>query len=139
MSEFGLGLRFHVKIDGKDFGNWEKCDGLSVEYDMHEHQEGGMNLFVHRIPGRVKYQNIRLTRPLDSSSADVTAWVASVGVRLLPGTAEIAVFDGGGQEVANWMVVGVFPVRWTGPTLDIYGNQHATETLEIAHQGFLGL
>jgi phage tail-like protein len=139
MSEYAIGLRFHVRIDGQDFGNWEKCDGLSVEYDMHEHNEGGQNVFVHRLPGRVKYQNIKLTRPIDESSPEVTAWVASVAIRLVPGTAEIAVHDGGGQEVASWFLMGVFPVRWSGPNLDIYGNQHATETLELAHQGFLGL
>jgi phage tail-like protein len=139
MSEYALGLRFHVRIDGQDFGNWEKCEGLSVEYDMHEHSEGGQNTFVHRIPGRVKYQNIKLTRALDGSSPDVTAWMASVALRLVPGTAEISVRDGTGDEVASWSFIGIYPVRWSGPNLDIYGNQHATETLELAHQGFLGL
>src|ERR1051326_3461772 len=113
MSEFALGLRFHVRIDGRDFGNWEKCDGLSVEYDMHDHHEGGQNMFVHRLPGRVKYQNIRLTRPIDASSSEITAWMASVALRLIPGTAEIAVLDGSGSQVASWFVAGVFPVRWS--------------------------
>ena len=43
MSETGLGLRFKVKIDGFDFGNWEKCDGLTVEYEVKEYSEGGEN------------------------------------------------------------------------------------------------
>lgn len=138
MAETGLGLRFKVSIDGQDFGNWEKCDGLQVEYDIHELSEGGENTYVHRLPGRVKYQNIKLTRPIDEHSARVTAWVASVGIRLIPGTAHISVLDPTGTDVANWYLIGVFPVRWSGPTLDIYGNQHATETLELAHTGFLG-
>ena len=138
MADSGLGLRFRVEIDGQDFGNWEKCDGLSVEYDIHEHSEGGENTFVHRLPGRVKYQNVKLTRPIDEHSARVTAWVASVAVRLVPGTARISVLDAGGSSVADWQLVGVFPIRWSGPSLDIYGNQHATESLELAHTGFLG-
>ena len=52
MSEAGLGLRFQVKIDGRDFGNWQKCDGLAVEYDVFEYKEGGENGYVHRLPGR---------------------------------------------------------------------------------------
>jgi phage tail-like protein len=138
MSEMGLGLRFKVKIDGQDFGNWEKCDGLTVEYDVKEYSEGGENGFVHRLPGRVKYQNVKLTRPIDEHSARVTAWMASVQIRMAPGTAHISVLDTTGTDVADWYLVGVYPVRWSGPTLDIYGNQHATETLEIAHNGFLG-
>jgi hypothetical protein len=31
------------------------------------------------------------------------------------------------------------PVKWTGPSLDIYGNQLATETLEVAYEQILGL
>jgi hypothetical protein len=35
-------LRFRVKIDGDgDLGNWSKCDGLSVEFDVFEYKEGG--------------------------------------------------------------------------------------------------
>ena len=63
-----LGLRFTVSIDGiGSLGNWAKCEGLTVEYDVMEYQEGGQNACVHRIPGRAKYQNIRLTRPVDST------------------------------------------------------------------------
>jgi D-ribose pyranose/furanose isomerase RbsD len=40
-------------------------------------------------------------------------------------TAEITVLD------------GVFPVRWTAPQLDVSASQGATETLELAHNGFL--
>ena len=43
-----------------------------------------------------------------------------------------------GSSVAEWVLMGVFPVRWTGPSLDVNGNQMAIETLELAHNGFLG-
>ena len=38
MSEEGLGLRFKVRIDGKDMGNWQKVDGLALEYDIKEYE-----------------------------------------------------------------------------------------------------
>ena len=137
MSEPGLGLRFKVKIDGKDFGNWQKCDGLAMEYDIVEYKEGGENAYVHRLPGRVNYPNIKLTRPVDSGSSSVSAWVGSLQIRMVPSTVEIAVLDPSGEEVASWTLAGAYPVRWTGPQLDVSGNQWATETLEIAHNGFL--
>ncbi len=137
MSESGLGLRFQVKIDGRSFGHWQKCDGLAVEYDIHEYKEGGENSFVHRLPGRVNYPNIRLTRPVDSDSSSVSAWVASLQVRMVPSTCEISVLDPSGESVAQWTLAGVYPIRWTGPTLDVSSNQWATETLELSHNGFL--
>ena len=137
MSEAGLGLRFSVKIDGQDFGNWQKCDGLSIEYDIHEYKEGGENGYVHRLPGRVNYPTIKLTRPVDTGSASVSAWVASLQVRMVPSTCQITVFDPAGDSVASWVLAGVYPVRWTGPQLDVNSSQWATEMLEIAHTGFL--
>jgi phage tail-like protein len=139
MAEPGLGLLFQVRIDGKSMGNWQKCDGLSLEYDLYEYKEGGENAYVHRLPGRVNYPNVRLTRPIDSDSTTVNAWLMSLQVRMVPSTAEISVLDPSGESVAKWVLAGVYPVKWTGPSLDVNSNQWATETLELSHTGFLGL
>ena len=139
MAEPALGLRFTVTIDGhSSLGNWTKCEGLTVEYEVHEYSEGGLNGFVHRLPGRAKYQNIKLTRPVDPTSAAVAGWVASVQAIGSRVTAQIAVLDAEGSPVTFWNLLDVFPVRWTGPNLDIDTAQVATETLELAHNGFLG-
>ena len=37
--------------------------------------------------------------------------------------------------VAQWDLLGVVPVRWTGPTLNLDSPKVATETIEIAHHG----
>jgi phage tail-like protein len=138
MAEPALGLRFKVTIDGfGSLGNWTKCEGLTVEYDVHEYREGGENGFVHRLPGRAKYQNIKLTRPVDPSSSQVAGWVVSVQARLVRQTAHIAVLDATGATVAQWDVADAFPVRWTGPSLDVGASQVASEMLEVAHNGFL--
>ena len=66
MPEHGLTLRFMVTIDHQvALGNWTKCEGLTVEWEVQEYREGGLNDYVHRLPGRRKYQNIKLTRPVD--------------------------------------------------------------------------
>jgi phage tail-like protein len=139
MADPALGMRFTVTIDGhSSLGNWSKCEGLTVEYDVHEYNEGGLNGFVHRLPGRAKYQNIKLTRPIDGTSAAVAGWVASVQAVGQRVTAQIAVLDPEGSPVSFWNLLDVFPVRWTGPNLDIDSAQVATETLELVHNGFLG-
>jgi phage tail-like protein len=51
-------------------------------------------------------------------------------------TAEISALDPEGHPLATWNLEGVYPVRWTGPSLDISNNQVASETLELAHNGF---
>ncbi len=136
--EQGLVLRFQVEIDGHGtLGIWTKCEGLQVEYDVHEYREGGQNNFVHRIPGRAKYQNVKLTRPVDKNSAKVAEWLASLQRSVKRHTAKISLLDSDGDNVATWSLGGCFPMRWTLPTLDVAGNQVAVETLELVHNGFL--
>jgi phage tail-like protein len=136
MSEPGLAPRFTVGIDGRDLGCWTKCEGLAVEYDMFEYQEGGWNDYVHRLPGRRKYPNVKLTRPLDGQTKSVIDWISGLVKKVQRESAEICVLDGNGDVVCRWHLEGVCPIKWTGPTLDAAGNQIANETLELAHNGF---
>jgi len=137
MGELGLGLNFVVQIDGHDLGAWTKCEGLGVTYDVFEYKEGGNNAFVHRLPGRAKYDAVKLTRVVSASTAQVMTWLASVQASPKYATAKISVRDAGGEEVASWNLTGVYPSKWTGPSLDAAGKSIATESLELVHNGFL--
>ena len=137
MAGYGLTLRFEVTIDHKvDLGNWTKCEGLTVEWELQEYREGGLNDYVHRLPGRRKFQNIKLTRPIDADSRKVAQWISEVEGPAAGHTAQIAVLDAAGEAVVVWDVIDVWPTRWTGPTMDVNGKDIAFETLELAHNGF---
>jgi phage tail-like protein len=133
---FGVTLRFVVEIGGLSLGDWTKCDGLTVEYEVEEYKEGGQNGFVHRLPGRAKYQNIKLSRPLDSRSREVLTCLARVQQKLERQTGSIELRDAANKQVIKWKLDGVYPVKWTGPSLDLGANNAAIEALELAHQGF---
>lgn len=133
----GLNLRFSVTVDHHtSLGNWSKCEGLSVEWELQEYREGGLNDYVHRIPGRRKFQNLRLTRPLDRGSAEVAKWISALEGPAAGHTAQIKILDAQGETVASWSVADVFPSKWSGPTLDVNGKETAMETLELTHNGF---
>src|ERR1700752_326847 len=111
----GQALRFRVRIDGEqDPGDWSKCDGLSMEYEVKEYQEGGEKSYVHKIPGRLKDQNIKLTRVLNKESAKVAVWLSSLQATVKRQTAEIAALDSTGGTIARWNLNGVYPAKWTG-------------------------
>ena len=133
---FGVSLRFVVDIHGLSLGDWTKCEGLTVEYEVEEYKEGGQNDFVHRLPGRVKYQNIKLSRPLTKRSKEVLRCLARIQQELKRQTGSIELRDAADQKVIRWNLDGVFPVKWTGPTMDVSANNAAIESLELAHQGF---
>jgi hypothetical protein len=57
-----IGLRFEVKIDGDNIGSFTSCEGLGASIDMQEYHEGGENGFSYKIPGRLTFTPIVLTR-----------------------------------------------------------------------------
>lgn len=131
-----LDIRFDVVIDGLAIGSFTGCEGLTAEYEVFEHAEGGQNEFVHRMPGRLKYQNITLTRPVDEDSGTLAGWFTSLARAVERKTASITVFDGNRRPISTWNLQGVWPVKYTGPSLSVDGGAVATETLELAHHGF---
>ena len=132
-----VSVAFKVKIDGQDLGMFNSCEGLGVEVVLEQREEGGNNRFVWQLPTRMKYTNIKLSRPLTKDTAKVTKWLASVANAQSKQTGHIDAMTVDGTVVASWALEQVVPVRWTGPSLNVETPKVATETIEIAHHGFL--
>lgn len=130
--EPALALRFTVRVDGLEVGTFSACEGLSAEYEVEEVKEGGNNDYIHRFPGRAKYQNLKLTRAVDADSARIAAWFTACQ----GGTAKVEAKDGRDKVVASWSLRDTWPVKYTGPQLNATTNGVATEILELAHHGF---
>lgn len=128
---------FSVRIDGHDLGVFTQCDGLGCEVVVEQREEGGQNAFVHVLPGRIKYSNVKLTRPINADTAKVARWFAGMATEVRRSGAEIVAMTQDGKPVARWSLQGVIPVKWTGPQLNVEGPKVATETIELAHHGFL--
>lgn len=140
MSDPATSLRFDVRIDGVELGSFTSLDGLTAEYEVRTYQEGGENGFVHQLPGRLKFGNIKLTRPVDLQSKGLGTWFGMLakGVGTRRHTATVIAFNGNSDAVAEWTFVGVWPVRYAGPSLSADASKVATETFEFAHSGLLG-
>jgi phage tail-like protein len=137
-SDPAITVCFSVKIDAHDLGAFTQCDGLGCEVVIEQREEGGNNLFVHQLPGRIKYTNVKLTRPVNGDTAKVAQWFASMANGVTRTGAEIIAMNSEGKPVAQWSLRDVIPVKWTGPQLSVDSPKVATESLEIAHHGFLG-
>jgi phage tail-like protein len=136
-SEPALSVFFAVKIDDEDLGTFNSCEGLGCEVVIEQREEGGNNGFVWQLPSRLKYTNIKLTRPLGADTVKIANWFAGMTGGVQRRTATILVKSADGQTVATWSLHGVVPVRWTGPSLSHDSPKAAIETIEIAHHGFL--
>jgi phage tail-like protein len=131
---------FRVAIDGHDLGTFSKCEGLAFTVKVEEVREGGNNGYVHKLPGRIEYQNVKLTRAVNADSKKLADWFGSLaeGPVKRTGGRIAAVSADGKEEIAVWSLTGVIPVSWTGPSFGADSLAVATETFELAHHGFLG-
>jgi phage tail-like protein len=128
---------FRVKIDGHDLGTFTGCDGMGCEVTMEQREEGGNNGYVHQLPGRIKYTPIKLTRAVNADTQKIATWFSSLSGGVTRGNAAITAMTVEGKEIWTWTLREVVPLRWKGPTLDVNSPKVATETLELAHHGFL--
>lgn len=137
-AEEAVAVCYVVKIDDESPWAFSSCDGIGCEIVMEQREEGGNNGFVWQLPTRIKYSNVKLSRPVSKESAKITTWIAGMASGLKRKTATIEARTLGGTVIARWSLVDVVPVRWTGPQLSADSPKVATETLELAHHGFLG-
>ncbi len=130
-----INVFYRVSIDGFiPLGVWTKVDGLAMEYQVTEYREGGVNAYTHKLIGPAKFSNLRLSRPVDMTSPLLMTWLASNQIAVKPQTMAVTAMTAAGDDITTWSLVGVVPVKWTGPSLDIMSNAVSTETLEVAYQ-----
>jgi phage tail-like protein len=135
---------FRVTVDKESgslsipLGNFSTCEGLSIEVETMKREEGGANDFVWEFPVRLKFSNVKLSRPIGPESTKIAAWFAGLaGSGWARTTARIAALTTEGKELVAWNLGGVLPVRWTGPSFSADTPKVATETIELSHQGFV--
>lgn len=125
-----------VTVDDHDLGDFVTCDGLGLEVVLEQREEGGNNDFVWQLPTRVKYTNIKLSRPVGAGTGAVVEWLAGLSQRVRRTNGCISAMTADLTVIAAFNLTGVIPVKWTGPSLTAESPKVALETLELAHHGF---
>lgn len=129
------GLRFWVEIDGLYEASFTEVSGLVSETEVEEYQEGGVNGYTHRLPGRVKYSSIILRRGF-SASSDLWDWYANASNGEYDRrNGAVVLQDAGGEEVCRWNFYECYPIKWKGPDLNANSGSTAIEEIELAHHG----
>src|SRR5437763_11271537 len=102
VSDTAVSVCFAVKIDTHDLGSFTSCEGLGCEVVLETREEGGNNAFVWQLPTRIKYPNIKLTRPLGPDTMKVAHWISDLGAGVKRTTATIQAMTADGKVVARW-------------------------------------
>ncbi|MGX7826179.1 phage tail protein [Actinokineospora sp. 24-640] len=148
----GMAMRFNVKIDGVNLGNWSSCKGLDLKCKIHKVYDMGNPAYQRILFADVDYPTVKLERAMEkASSAVLREWLTDkLSPWKQPGftpdllsslfggsTANITLLDSAWEEVASWRLRNVYPAGWYGPTLVAKDTAVAVERLELDHEGFL--
>jgi phage tail-like protein len=129
-----VGCHFQVEIEDALLGYFQECTGLQAEYETYSYAEGGQNMFVHQLRGRLKYQNLVLKRGITTSKAMLN-WLTQTKERSSRGGVTIKLLDRDLSVVQTWAFSCAVPIRYVGPNPTSEGTSFAIESIEIAHQG----
>ena len=134
---------FIVEVNAFTIGRFSEIDGLQMEIEVEEYNEGGSNDGPYHFPTRITWPNITLKRGLTNDNNLFDWFDAVAGQRFansgLSGNRDsvaITLISTTGKRLRTWTLIKAYPVRWTGPTLASTEDALPTEELELAHQGF---
>lgn len=135
--------KFFFTVGDLNIGAFTEVSGLSVQIDVEELAEGGQNHYTHKLLGRMKWPNVVFKRGLTDSNALFTWLLEFSGDglsgnsnKITPQTGDITVCNAKGEPFRTWSLIGVKPVKWTGPRLAASSRDLAIEELEVCHSGF---
>jgi phage tail-like protein len=131
-----LACTFLVEIDGLAVAGFSDVTGLHAELEFQDYREGGVNEFIHRLPGPVRYPgNLTLRRGVTDVPDLWDWWRDTAAGRIRRRNASVLLLGRDRGLVRRWDVVGAYPVRWSGPELRAGTAAVAVEALELAHRG----
>lgn len=113
---------------------FQKVSGLATEVQTTEVQEGGQNLYAHRLPQRIRYGNLVLERGMVLGSPLAVEFGAVMALfQFAPSNVLVTLFDASMAPVAGWLFVKAFPVKWSTSDLDAREGNLVIDTLELAY------
>lgn len=131
-----LTFNFQIEVEKLVVGGFTEVSGLQIEIALQNYREGGLNEYIHRLPGPASYpSNLVLKHGLTDGEV-LWNWYQNV----IKGNIErkngsILLLSRENEEKWRWNFVEAYPVKWIGPELRAGTAEVAVETLELVHHG----
>ncbi len=123
-------FRFVVEIDGKAQAAFTECSLPSAEREIEEVKEGGLNSFVHQLPGMAKAVKVTLKNGIGKT--ELMDWyLKTLSGEFARKTVTISLKNSMKDAVMVWRLDEALPIKWAGPQLKSDENSIAIQTLEF--------
>lgn len=124
-------FRFVVDIGGETQAAFTECSLPSIEWEVEEVKEGGLNTYTHQLPGRRKAGKISLKNGV-GKSALLDWYIQTMSEKFTRKAVTIKLLDVTYQTVMTWNLEEAYPVKWGGPQLKADTSAVAIQTLDLA-------
>jgi phage tail-like protein len=133
-----LSFNFSVEISGLIVAAFSDVTGLQAEVEVNEYREGGVNGYIHKRAGPVRYPANLVLKKGITDSTELWSWYCQV----LQGTIQrksldVVLMDSAGTEQRRWTFQNAYPVKWAGPDFKAASSEVAIESMELAHEGLI--
>lgn len=125
-------FRFVVKISDEAVAAFTECTLPVIEWEMQEVKEGGLNTYVHMLPGRRKRATMTLKNGVGLAAKLIDWYLAGMSEKFEYKNVTVEFLSTPGKKTMAWEISNCMPVKWTGPQLKSSDNTIAIQTLELA-------
>jgi phage tail-like protein len=138
-----IGAQVAVSVSDQDVlekpmdARFQKVSGFRVSMQPQEVEEGGLNIYSHRLPTRYSYSNLILERGIVMGSLlNLQFQDAMANYRFNPSTVLVNLLNENDHPVVSWLFMNAYPVSWSSSDLNADENKVVIETLELAYSRF---
>jgi len=125
-------FRFVVAIDNVPIGAFTECTLPVLEWEVEEVKEGGLNTYIHQLPGRRKSAKLTLKNGVGVTRYLILWFTQNLQESFKRRRVTITLLN---PLLVPMMVLNIeqaYPVKWTGPQLKTDDNTIAIQTIELA-------
>lgn len=116
---------------------FQRVSGLTASIETTTLNEGGLNLYSHRLPKRVSYENLVLERGFLVRSPLKGVFTDALGLfKFKPCNVMVSLLDEERKPLLSWLFIKAFPVRWSTADLSANDDKVLIDTLELAYTRF---
>ena len=124
-------FRFVVSIDGTAMAAFSECKLPDLELNVEEVKEGGLNTYVHLLPGQRKPGRITLKNGVGVTK-DLNEWYTqAMSEQFTRKRVSISLLNSKLEAIMTLDFQNAIPVKWSGPTLKSDEATIAVQTLEL--------
>ncbi len=130
-------FRFVVTVKGIPLGAFTECSLPTIEVDVQDVQEGGLNTYTHQLPGRRKPARVTFRNGVGVASQMLAWYMETLQEKFDRHDVSVVLLNGTLTPVMTWHFIDAYPVKWSGPQLRSDDNAIAIQSLELAFGEFM--